>query len=1108
MKKTLELEKLKEQGNKSYKDENYELAIKFYSRAIKYIDEQDGVAGNHDLLIKCLSNRALCYLKASNFVFCVADAQRVIELAPKHIKALHTLGMGLKGQGLIDESLAAFQRCLSTDPNNIDAINQVKELTKKIGSSDIKNESSIPFIDSSHKAMNGHETDVVSRTTTVVKLTFSKDVIGESVPGLHPALRSDYFLMNNTSESVCEGIASSVALRPPPHVQMRDIERLLAQPVNCELHSSNSQFCLLESGFWRDWVKYSQSGSSTDADSVVFPRPITNGCLVESNWWKVSGDNLLVTSSSQLNPDLSCMSATIDILDVDSDCVAVPVAGWRALSDWFGGGPVIACRGSWSDLASVSQSQHRSVKLGDLVIESLVDATKVRAQSAILKSQTAEVVCSVCLSVGSDLRLGAHLTIFNCSRCHKTSYCSKDCQLVHWPFHKSSCSLSTSGTSSQERKLGGLVGFRNIGNSCYLSACLQFLSHIAPLTRLLLSGRHKDDINEHNKDGSGGAVLVKEYVALLKELWLGSQKDVAPTGVKRILGRLNSDYAGFGQHDAHDVLELLLDRMHEDLNRVREKPYAPKPEGDGSNDAAIAKESWRLELARHDSIIGALLGGQLRSKLVCPGCGKVSVSFDAIQTLLLALPAPLPPAQLVRVLLLPLLYAGDDSRRELACYPSRHTLVSLWVTPTSAGGLTGEAVRRAVLHAVSKGSSSRVSVRMLRVSATFGVVINSINDADVILLTADSSGPPGRRSLGSALENGLTLAAAVSPLNSSGEERTPRTTICVSPRLCNDDSNDDLRPAVTGLPVLVSTEKAVTCRDLRRHLAEFLFTSETLPSELAAKLSLTRIDRRGRTMKVGCLLPEEEKDGDQDVCGLRSGLVPNGSRSVGSVFGADAVTRTSGWDNRSVALDVPTEYCGGLRIPLNKDSVLVESDVHGTPPLEKRSLGLSLADCLRHYTKEERLDEANGWFCSACKAHVLAFKTLSLWRLPEVLIIGLKRFEFRDGGASVWGGQRQKLTQLVQFPLEGLDLRPFLGWASDADAAGGTVYDLVSVINHFGRMGYGHYTAVARDWSETGLGATWYCYDDDDVRPCKEKDVMSEAAYVLMYRRRPVLPVK
>lgn len=47
----------------------------------------------------------------------------------------------------------------------------------------------------------------------------------------------------------------------------------------------------------------------------------------------------------------------------------------------------------------------------------------------------------------------------------------------------------------------------------------------------------------------------------------------------------------------------MLDGLHEDLNRVKNKPYVEAKDGDGSPDEEVADEYWRNHVARNDSII-------------------------------------------------------------------------------------------------------------------------------------------------------------------------------------------------------------------------------------------------------------------------------------------------------------------------------------------------------------------------------------------------------------------------------------------------------------------------------------------------------------------------
>jgi ubiquitin C-terminal hydrolase len=53
-------------------------------------------------------------------------------------------------------------------------------------------------------------------------------------------------------------------------------------------------------------------------------------------------------------------------------------------------------------------------------------------------------------------------------------------------------------------------------------------------------------------------------------------------------------------------------------------------------------------------------------------------------------------------------------------------------------------------------------------------------------------------------------------------------------------------------------------------------------------------------------------------------------------------------------------------------------------------------------------------------------------------------------------------------------------------------------------MGFGHYTACARDVLIDGtLSDAWTFYDDDDVRPVDDPaDIKTPAAYMLFYKRR------
>jgi ubiquitin carboxyl-terminal hydrolase 4/11/15 len=173
-------------------------------------------------------------------------------------------------------------------------------------------------------------------------------------------------------------------------------------------------------------------------------------------------------------------------------------------------------------------------------------------------------------------------------------------------------------------------------------------------------------------------------------------------------------------------------------------------------------------------------------------------------------------------------------------------------------------------------------------------------------------------------------------------------------------------------------------------------------------------------------------------------------------------------------------------------------DSVGQDERNARTHSVSLEKCFRLFTKQEVLSGDNAWYCRNCKEHVSAQKEIQLWSLPRILVVGLKRFAFRGGAI------RSKINDYVDFPIDGLNLREYCGAAAteglDEDKY---IYDLFAVCNHFGRMGFGHYTSHVREWSKRGeLTNQWLSCDDENVSPCREEEVKTNAAYILFYIRR------
>ena len=160
---------------------------------------------------------------------------------------------------------------------------------------------------------------------------------------------------------------------------------------------------------------------------------------------------------------------------------------------------------------------------------------------------------------------------------------------------------------------------------------------------------------------------------------------------------------------------------------------------------------------------------------------------------------------------------------------------------------------------------------------------------------------------------------------------------------------------------------------------------------------------------------------------------------------------------------------------------------------KKSSKGITLQDCLEEFTKEEQLGEDDLWYCPQCKKHQQATKKFDLWKVPDILVVHLKRFSNNRA-------MRDKIDALVDFPIEGLDLGSMAGERGVAkrlleegvdieelnigNLDEPLIYDLFGVDEHLGGLGGGHYRAYASNH----LTGKWYHFDDSYVTPARPTD--------------------
>ena len=142
---------------------------------------------------------------------------------------------------------------------------------------------------------------------------------------------------------------------------------------------------------------------------------------------------------------------------------------------------------------------------------------------------------------------------------------------------------------------------------------------------------------------------------------------------------------------------------------------------------------------------------------------------------------------------------------------------------------------------------------------------------------------------------------------------------------------------------------------------------------------------------------------------------------------------------------------------------------------------IKITDMIADFCHKEKIT----FTCEHCKTkNVDAHKKITIWRLPEILILTLGRFN----------PDYTKNDQHVDFDLEDLDLTKFLTYPVISKQ----YYDLYATVNHQGRsLDFGHYI------SQVKYRNNWLKIDDEVVTRLNPDDVINNSAYILFYRRNP-----
>ena len=759
----------------------------------------------------------------------------------------------------------------------------------------------------------------------------------------------------------------------------------------------------------------------------------------------------------------------------------------------------------------------------------------------------------------------------------------------------------------------GLVGLNNLGNTCYMNTGLQCLSNCELLTKYFLEDYYKEFVNKENPIGSQGEI-VEKYSQLIHHLWYGNNDCVSPIQFKVAFGKNYNAFADFRQQDSQEFISYLLDALHEDLNKVKNKPYVQaKDLSPGMPEEDQFKMQKDLYLCRNQSFIVDLINGFYKSTVYCPdeNCKNISKSFEPFNMITLSL---VNEAQLRKleefqneenkklgIRVLTVTFIPFKINYKPLKFPIKvKKEMDIFSFKKKIEALTGFNKNSFEIYKMQGSEFVPIKPNIIILDEFlngdkyvylhqippyvfdkpldyFDKTYNKLNsDHDKYFLEEE-------KYEGNDLYDEYNKVEKKSKTDDDCERSANRMQI--------DDKNEDKNDQDIKKKLNKSFDEDIEMKDDSLNInkekwikAEFYNYSYSNEKSKDKKNEETRINRSrivyinkewDNTQIYLCILEmlEETRNDLEEIKAEWFKDIKEFTKKIGKMEDeAKKGEKNKKKNNDSAILDLfdqtanhplMLQYLGVynfnktnimekkenwknvvfpfdpkkstiktiIKSALEKNNELTDIELlfkiiwkpvfakeysEGASPLEmeksekledilktqkedeflkknnaknikenegkKKNKKLKLEELLNNFNELEKLTKDNKWYCPKCKQFQLADKKMEIFTINEVVIIHLKRFR-----------NNRKIDNLVEFPIEGLDLGSYLSNKSDKD-----IYDLFAVANHVGGLHGGHYFAYCKNC----IDGEWYEFNDSHVSKIDNKKVVSENAYVLFYKRK------
>jgi ubiquitin carboxyl-terminal hydrolase 4/11/15 len=539
-------------------------------------------------------------------------------------------------------------------------------------------------------------------------------------------------------------------------------------------------------------------------------------------------------------------------------------------------------------------------------------------------------------------------------------------------------------------------------------------------------------------------------------LWKGYEHSFRPNEFKDSLGNVIHRFSSFSQQDSHEFLSLFLDNLHEDLNRISNKPYIDLEEQKkDETDEQASQRWWSNHKKREDSIISDLFHGQLKSKIDCPDCKRTSITYDPFMFLVLSLNEPEPDEELTYKY-----FYFDTTFKILKCQ-----IISIQLTYTlKVKDLLDKVKQNAYIdspYGYEVVILDHEKMILCKLPEEFVIYAFVKKNYEICIYNKEHEVfdniyiyPMTKKYFLSFIPNGIEYISY--PFSMSG------------------DNNK-----------LISDIK----KECQLRLNHCLYKTDIIFKGIHSQC-IFNVNNKGtitRNDYFKCMFcnrvfqTNQYFDDSDKHCDIRDSDLMDFIRQQNTLNQMIIICAFITYNESLVHENLKNKL---------KDHMSINIVKQIPRNINNNKHNLDIYEAINKFLEKEKLNKDNAWYCNVCKEHKEAIKKIDIYKTPKYLIVQLKRFKMSCGYYMM--NNNQKIETFVDFPINGFDLSKYV-----IGDKGNGIYDLYGIVNHYGNLEMGHYVAVCKN------GNKWWEFNDECVKCISdESDIVTRAAYLLFYKMR------